>query len=140
MYERFGGKESAPKAKKGGRKRAQFGRYSYMEKAEYWALIWGSAVMIVTGFMLWAATQTIGLFGKLGFDIARVVHGYEAILASLALIVWHFYYVIYNPDDFVFKNLTWIHGNISRERMHLEHPLELEKIEKKRQSKLFRPD
>ncbi len=109
--------------------RPKFGRYSYPEKAEYWALVWGSIVMIVTGLLLWGMAQTIGAAGKLAFDIARVIHGYEAILAALALIVFHFYNVHLNPDDFLFKNLTWLNGKISREKMEKEHPLELEKLE-----------
>lgn len=113
------------------KERARFGRFSFGEKAEYWAMAWGSIVMIITGILLWASTQTIGLFSKLGFDIAKVVHGYEAILAALALIVWHFYNVHLNPEDFPFKNTIWLDGKISRERMEKEHPLELEKLESK---------
>lgn len=114
------------------KERPKFGRFTYGEKAEYWALIWGSIIMIVTGSLLWATTQTIGMFTKLGFDIAKVIHGYEAILATLALIVWHLYNVHLNPEDFPFKNLIWLNGKISREKMEKEHPLELEKIEKEK--------
>lgn len=113
------------------KERPRFGRFSYGEKAEYWAMVWGSIVMIITGALLWASTQTIGLFSKLGFDLAKVIHGFEALLAALALIVWHFYHVHFNPDDFPFKNLTWLNGKVSREKMEKEHPLELEEIEKK---------
>lgn len=113
------------------KERARFGRFSFGEKAEYWAMVWGSLVMIVTGVMLWGTTQTIGLYTKLGFDLAKVIHGYEAILAGLALIVWHFYNVHFNPEDWPFKNKLWLDGKISRERMAKEHPLELEYLERK---------
>lgn len=105
----------------------RFARFSYMEKAEYWALIWGSVVMTGTGFLLWFETLTIGLFTKLGFDISRTVHVYEAILASLAILVWHFYWVIFNPDVYP-MNLSWLTGRMSEEEMASEHPLELERI------------
>ena len=36
------------------KKKPQFGRFTYGEKAEYWALVWGTALMGVTGMMLWA--------------------------------------------------------------------------------------
>lgn len=105
----------------------KFGRFSYMEKTEYWALIWGSVIMTVTGFLLWFENTTIGVLTKLGFDISRTVHFYEAILATLAIIVWHFYFVIFNPDVYP-MNLSWLTGRMSEEEMASEHPLELERI------------
>ena len=111
------------------RKRPQFARFSYMEKAEYWALIWGSLVMSITGFLLWYENTTIGLLTKLGFDISRTIHFYEAVLATLSIIVWHFYFVIFNPDVYP-MNLSWLTGRMSEEEMETEHPLELERIKK----------
>lgn len=106
----------------------RFARFSYMEKMEYWALIWGSLVMTLTGFLLWYETVTIGYFTKLGFDVSRTVHVYEAILATLAIVVWHFYWVIFNPDVYP-MNLSWLTGWMSEEEMASEHPLELERIQ-----------
>ena len=105
----------------------RFARFSYIEKTEYWALIWGSILMTVTGFLLWYENVTLGLFTKLGFDISRTVHFYEAILATLAIIVWHFYFVIFNPDVYP-MNLSWLTGKMSEEEMATEHPLELERL------------
>jgi len=105
----------------------RFGRFSYIEKAEYWALIWGSIIMTATGFLLWFDETTMGLFTKLGFDISRVIHYYEAILATLAIIVWHFYAVIFNPDVYP-MNLSWLTGYLSEEEMAEEHPAELERL------------
>ncbi len=106
----------------------RFGRYSYVEKAEYWALVWGSVVMIVTGFMLWFENETLKRIPMWGLDVATIIHYYEAILATLAIIVWHLYYVIVNPD-FAPMSFTWIDGKISRYHMEHEHPLELEELE-----------
>ena len=104
-----------------------FERFSYMEKAEYWALIWGSIIMTVTGFLLWFENSTIGLLTKLGFDISLTVHFYEAVLATLSIIVWHFYFVIFNPDVYP-MNLSWLTGKMSEEEMSTEHALELRRI------------
>jgi cytochrome b subunit of formate dehydrogenase len=104
-----------------------FGRFSYMEKIEYWALLWGSLVMSLTGFMLWFENTTIGLLTKLGFDISMTVHFYEAILATLAIIVWHFYFVIFNPDVYP-MNLAWLTGRMTEKEMAEEHPLELKRL------------
>jgi cytochrome b subunit of formate dehydrogenase len=77
-----------------------FNRYSYIEKAEYWALMWGSGVMIMTGIMLvfenWAMTH----FPKWAIDVANAIHFYEAVLATLAIVVWHFYFTIFDPDHY----------------------------------------
>ncbi len=102
-------------------------RFSYVEKAEYWALIWGTIVMTVTGFILWFDNTFIGLLTKLGWDVARTIHYYEAWLAFLSIIVWHFYFIIFNPDVYP-MNTAWLTGNISEEEMMHEHPKELDRI------------
>ncbi len=104
-----------------------FDRFCYIEKAEYWAMMWGTFLMGLTGAFLWFENTSIGLFTKLGFDISRTVHFYEAILATLAIIVWHFYFVIFNPDVYP-MNLAWLTGRMSEGEMLEEHPLQLEKI------------
>ncbi|MBP1683773.1 MAG: Formate dehydrogenase-like protein cytochrome b subunit [Ignavibacteriaceae bacterium] len=102
-------------------------RFSYVEKAEYWALIWGTIVMSATGVIMWFNNYFMGIITKLGWDIARTVHYYEAWLAFLAIVVWHFYFVIFNPDVYP-MSLAWWKGTITEEEMAEEHSLELEKI------------
>ncbi len=106
-----------------------FGRFSYVEKSEYWALVWGTAIMGVTGVILWFDNTFLGLLTKLGWDVARTIHFYEAWLATLAIIVWHFYFVLLNPDIYP-MNMAWITGTLSEAEMADEHPLELEKTKK----------
>jgi cytochrome b subunit of formate dehydrogenase len=106
-----------------------FGRFSYIEKVEYWAMVWGTLLMGVTGAILWFDNTSINLFSKLGFDVSRTIHYYEAILATLAIIVWHFYFVIFNPDVYP-MNLAWLTGKMSEEEMHEEHPLQLEELKR----------
>ncbi len=108
----------------------KLGRFSYIEKAEYWALIWGTIVMAVTGFIMWFDNTFIGIFTKLGYDISRTIHYYEAWLATLAIIVWHFYFVIFNPETYPI-NLAFWKGTLSESEMMEEHPLELEEIKRK---------
>ena len=108
-------------------------RFSYVEKAEYWALIWGTIVMTVTGVIMWFDNTFMGILTKLGWDIARTVHYYEAWLAFLAIVIWHFYFIIFNPDAYP-MNLAWWKGTITEEEMAEEHPLELEKIKAKKNS------
>jgi cytochrome b subunit of formate dehydrogenase len=108
-------------------------RFSYVEKAEYWALVWGTIVMSLTGLLMWFYIDYIGVFSKLEWDIARTIHYYEAWLAFLAIVVWHFYFVIFNPDVYP-MSLAWFKGTITEEEMAEEHPLELKRL--KEQSKL----
>jgi cytochrome b subunit of formate dehydrogenase len=102
-------------------------RFSYIEKAEYWALVWGTIVMGVTGFILWFDNTFLGILTKVGWDIARTVHYYEAWLATLAIIVWHFYFVIFNPNTYPI-NLAFWKGTLTEEEMADEHPLELRRL------------
>jgi cytochrome b subunit of formate dehydrogenase len=109
-------------------------RFSYVEKAEYWALVWGTIVMTVTGLLMWIYTDIAGSFTKTEWDIARTIHYYEAWLAFLAIVVWHFYFVIFNPDIYP-MSLAWLKGTISEEEMADEHPLELKRIKKEQREK-----
>ncbi|MGA3015553.1 MAG: cytochrome b/b6 domain-containing protein [Bryobacteraceae bacterium] len=72
--------------------------HSYLEKAEYWAVVWGAVVMIASGIFLWANTLVMKFLPKSWLDVATSVHLFEAILATLAIVVWHFYSVIFDPD------------------------------------------
>jgi len=105
----------------------RFARFNYVEKSEYWALIWGTIVMSLTGFVLWFENHFMGEYSKLFVDINEVIHYYEAWLAFLSIVVWHLYYVIFNPDTYP-MNLTWLTGRLTEEEMEHEHPLELERI------------
>jgi cytochrome b subunit of formate dehydrogenase len=105
----------------------KFGRFSYIEKSEYWALVWGTVVMAATGTILWFDNTFLGLLTKLWWDVARAIHYYEAWLATLAIIVWHFYFVMFNPDIYPI-NLAFWKGTLTEEEMEEEHPKELEEI------------
>ncbi len=105
----------------------EFGRFSYIEKSEYWALVWGTVVMATTGTILWFDNTFLGLLTKLWWDVARAIHYYEAWLATLAIIVWHFYFVMFNPDIYPI-NLAFWKGTLTEEEMEEEHPKELEEI------------
>jgi len=107
--------------------RPQFGRFTYIEKAEYWALIWGVIVMGGTGIILWFNSYFIGKFTLLGWNVAQAIHYYEAWLATLAILVWHFYFVIFNPNVYPL-NTACVTGMLTEEEMADEHPRELEEI------------
>lgn len=109
--------------------KAQFGRFSYIEKFDYWAVYWGCVIMIGSGALLWWENFSLRYLPKFILDISKEAHSDEALLATLAIVIWHFYNVHFNPSKFP-GSLMWWHGRITEEEMIEEHPLEYEKIAK----------
>jgi len=108
----------APRAPK-----PEFARFNYAEKAEYWALVWGLLVMASTGIMLWAKVLVGNLLPRWWLDVATAIHFYEAVLATLAIVVWHFYQVFLDPDVYP-MNWAWWDGQVSFEHYREEHALD----------------
>ena len=98
-----------------------YDHYDYTQKAEYWALIWGTAVMAITGLILWFPT----IFGENTpqwlIKVSETIHYYEAILATLAIIIWHFFFTIFDPDTYP-MDMTWLHGRMTLEEWRHKHP------------------
>jgi len=114
--------------------RPRFDRFSYVEKFDYWAVYWGMVIMIGSGTMLWFTDFFLRHVPKWVTDIAKEAHSDEALLATLAIVIWHFYNVHFNPHKFP-MNRTFITGRISEHEMIEEHPLEYERIMKERRSR-----
>ncbi len=103
--------------------RPQMGRYTFEEKAEYWAFVWGTIVMAISGFMMWNPIATTRFLPGEFIPAAKAAHGGEAVLAVLAIILWHFYGV-----HLKFFNKSMWTGKLTEEEMLHEHPLELADI------------
>jgi formate dehydrogenase gamma subunit len=96
--------------------RPKFRRFNYIEKSEYWALVWGSVVMIITGLLLVFENFTLKYFPLWVSELATVVHLYEAVLATLAIIVWHFYWTLFDPEVYP-MSWSWITGRLTEEQL-----------------------
>jgi formate dehydrogenase gamma subunit len=103
--------------------RPRMGRYTFEEKVEYWALVWGTVIMVATGFMLWNPVATARFVPGQFIPAAQAAHGGEALLAVLAVIIWHGYAVHLRH----FNRSMWT-GVLSEEEMREHHALELEQI------------
>jgi formate dehydrogenase gamma subunit len=103
--------------------KARIGRFGYAEKMEYWAVIWGTVIMGVTGLMIWFKIDVTRFLPRWAVDVALTIHYYEAILACLAIVVWHFYHVIFDPDVYPLNWACW-NGKVSKHWQEDEHPLE----------------
>jgi formate dehydrogenase gamma subunit len=103
--------------------KAKIGRFGYAEKMEYWAVIWGTIIMGVTGLMIWFKMDVTRFMPRWAVDVALTIHYYEAILACLAIVVWHFYHVIFDPDVYPLNWACW-NGKVSKHWQEEEHPLD----------------
>jgi cytochrome b subunit of formate dehydrogenase len=101
----------------------EFDRFSYKQKFEYGALIAGSTIMSATGLLLWTEYR----WSKFILDIAKLVHGMEAILACLAIIIWHLFEVYLLPHQSSISK-TWITGLIDEDEMKEEFAGHYKKI------------
>jgi cytochrome b subunit of formate dehydrogenase len=108
-------------------KHPRFDRYDYSEKAEYWALMWGGFVMIITGFPLWFETFFLAFIPKWLLDVSKAIHYYEAMLATLAIVVWHFFYMFIHPENYPI-NFSVMTGTMTEEAYMERHPLDFENM------------
>jgi cytochrome b subunit of formate dehydrogenase len=95
-------------------------RFDYTEKLEYLALIWGTTVMIATGLVLWFPTLVSRYLPSWAFPVSEVIHFYEAWLAFLAILIWHFYFVFFHPEVYP-MNTTWLDGKTTTEHAVHKH-------------------
>jgi len=98
-------------------------RYTYREKMEYWAVVWGTLIMAVTGFMMWNPIATTRYLPGEAIPAAKAAHGGEAVLATLAILTWHVYHA--HLKHF---NKSMFTGRLTEEEMRHEHPLELQRL------------
>jgi len=103
-------------------------RFGYAEKAEYWAVVWGTIIMGLTGLMIWFKIAVFSFLARWWIDIALAIHFYEAVLATLAIVVWHFYQVIFDPDVYPL-NFAFLDGRVSEESYKEEHELAYEQLQ-----------
>jgi cytochrome b subunit of formate dehydrogenase len=96
----------------------KFAKFNYAEKVEYWAFLWGTAVMTLSGFLLWFNNFTLRHFPKWVADAATAIHFYEALLATFSILLWHFYMVIFDPIVYP-MDLSWLTGKVPAD--HYRH-------------------
>lgn len=105
----------------------KFDRFDYRQKLEYWSLVWGTVVMVLTGMVLLFPAQVTAWIPGDWVPAAKAAHGGEALLAFLSILVWHMYWAHFRPGSFPFDKSIFT-GKISKERMIEEHPLEYERL------------
>lgn len=99
-------------------------KFNWGEKIEYWAVIWGTTIMVITGFMLWNPIATTNILPGQFIPAALAAHGGEAVLAVLSIVIWHLYNVLIKH-----RNFSIFTGSLPHDQMEEEHALELERLE-----------
>jgi cytochrome b subunit of formate dehydrogenase len=92
-------------------KEPSYDAFDYTQKAEYWALVWGTAVMTLTGFVLWFPTLATKHFPAWVVRVCETIHFYEAILAVSAIFIWHLFFVVFKRGTYP-MSWTWITGRM----------------------------
>jgi len=98
-------------------------KFNFGEKFEYWAVVWGTAVMIVTGFILWNPINATRIISGELIPVALLAHGWEAVLAAVSIVIWHLYNVLVKH-----RNKSMFTGMLDQHIMEEEHALELERL------------
>lgn len=104
-----------------------FDQFTYREKFDYWAVFWGMVIMGGSGLILWFPTFATQWLPGIIVPLAKTAHSDEAMLAVLAVVLWHLYNAHFNPAIFPF-NPTIFTGNISKRRMMDEHFIEYARL------------
>ncbi|MBE3575913.1 MAG: cytochrome b/b6 domain-containing protein [Firmicutes bacterium] len=112
------------------KERPHFGRYTYLEKFEYWAVGWGIVIMGISGLVLWFPEIAGRWFPYWVIEAFRVAHSNEAFVCFFAVAVGHFFAAHFAPGVFPMSTV-WLDGKISLERLKEEHPAEYEELVKR---------
>lgn len=110
-----------------------FAKFNYAEKMEYWAFMWGTVVMTVSGVLLWFNNFTLRHFPKWVSDAATAVHYYEAILATFSILIWHFYMVIFDPLVYP-MDTAWVDGKVPADHYRHSRPAYFRALERAEQA------
>lgn len=109
--------------------RPKFGRFSYAQKFDYWAVFWGMFIIGVSGLAIAFPIQTSYLIPEWStgwiWQLLFILHSDEALLAIVFILFWHFYNEHLKPEVFP-MSWVWLTGKISVKELKHKHPLEYE--------------
>ncbi len=108
-------------------KQPEFDKYDYLQKLQYWGVVLGTIVMVITGLILWFVNQSMAILPKWIIDVTILIHGWDGVMIFIVLFLFHLYNVHLNPEVFPMSK-TWIDGRISIDRLKHEHKLEYDEL------------
>ncbi|MCL4558356.1 MAG: cytochrome b/b6 domain-containing protein [Deltaproteobacteria bacterium] len=105
----------------------RFDKYDYLQKLQYWGVVIGTMIMVITGIVLWFVNQSMAVLPKWAIDVTMLIHGWDGVMIFIVLFLFHLYNVHLNPEVFPMSK-TWIDGKISIDRLKHEHKLEYDRL------------
>lgn len=96
---------------------------------EYWAFVWGTAVMAISGFLLWFNKFALRHFPKWITEAATAVHWHEALLATFSILLRHFYMVIFDPLIYP-MDTAWLDGKVPADHYRDSRPAYLHALKR----------
>ncbi|MCA9558539.1 MAG: hypothetical protein KC583_08255, partial [Myxococcales bacterium] len=112
------------------KERPRFPRFTYFEKFDYWAVFWGVMIMAGSGFLRWFPDLATAYLPAWAYEIALHAHADEALLAALAIFLWHFYNVHLRPAVFPMSRV-FITGKMTMAELEEEHGAEYDEMLRK---------
>jgi cytochrome b subunit of formate dehydrogenase len=93
-------------------------KFAYWEKFDYWAVLWGTAIMGAAGLVLWFPVAASHILPGWMFNVALFVHGAEATLAIVFIFVVHFFNGHLRPGKFPMDMVIFTGSNSEEELQH----------------------
>jgi cytochrome b subunit of formate dehydrogenase len=107
--------------------RPQYGRWTYWEKFDYFAVFWGIAIIGSTGLMLWFSELVTRVLPGWLLNVATIVHSDEALLATGFIFTVHFFNTHLRPEKFPMDIVVFT-GRMSVAELKRDKPLEYEEL------------
>jgi thiosulfate reductase cytochrome b subunit len=107
--------------------RPQYGRWTYWEKFDYFAVFWGVAIIGGTGLMLWFPEIFTRIFPGWMVNVATTIHSDEALLAVSFIFVVHFFNTHFRPEKFPMDPVIFTTG-MPLEEFQRDRPREYEEM------------
>jgi cytochrome b subunit of formate dehydrogenase len=107
--------------------RPAFDRFTYWEKFDYWAVFWGMGIIGGSGLALWFPSLFSRWLPGWMFNVAFVVHGEEALLATVFIFTVHFFNGHLRPEKFPMDTVIFT-GRVPLEELRHERPAEYARL------------
>ena len=107
--------------------RPEYGRWTYWEKFDYFAVFWGVCIIGSTGLMLWFPEFFTHIFPGWFINVATVIHSDEALLAVGFIFTVHFFNTHFRPDKFPMDTVIFT-GRVPFEEFKKDRPREYQEM------------
>ena len=101
--------------------RPAFNRYAYWEKFDYWAVFWGMFIIGGSGLLLWFPVFFAGWLPGWVYNVALMIHGEEALLATGFIFTIHFFNSHFRPEKFP-MDMVMFTGQVTEDELKHERP------------------